>query len=261
MLRFIDSHCHLDFNQLNRILPHILANAKAQGVEEFVVPSVTAKNLAAVNQLSNQYTFIHSAFGLHPCFMEAHEPGHIDTLITYLEKHQPCAVGEIGLDFFITQDSQLRANQLQLFKQQLMLAKQFSLPVILHVRKAHDQVLNCLKMIKFNEGGIVHAFNASRVQADRYINEFQFKLGFGGALTHARATKLRQLASSLPLESLVLETDAPDMPIANMKESYNQPANIGLIAQVLFELREEPKEVIAQQLWLNTYESLRLKSF
>ncbi len=257
-MRFIDSHCHLDFDQLSSILPQVLADATAQGVTEFVVPSVTAKNLAAVNQLSHEHCSIHPAFGLHPCFMHAHQPNHIDILITYLEKFQPCAVGEIGLDFFITQDSVHKADQLQLFKQQLSLAKQFSLPVILHVRKAHDDVLQCLKKIKFDQGGIVHAFNASKVQAERYINEFNFKLGFGGALTHQRATKLRELASSLPLESLVLETDAPDMPLVNMLESYNQPANISLIAQTLFELRKESKEKIAEQLWLNTYECLRL---
>ena len=242
------------------MLPQILADAKVQGVTEFVVPSVTAKNFAAVNTLSHQYSIIHPAFGLHPCFMAAHQVDHIDLLNTYLEKHQPCAVGEIGLDFFITRDSLQRANQLQLFKQQLSLAKLYSLPVILHVRKAHDDVLQCLKKIEFEEGGIVHAFNASKVQAERYINEFNFKLGFGGALTHQRAKKLRQLASSLPLESLVLETDAPDMPLAGMAESYNQPANIRLIAQTLFELRSEPKEVISEQLWLNTYQGLRLAS-
>ncbi len=255
---FIDSHCHLDFVQLNSRLSAVLHNANMQGVTEFVVPSVSHKNFSAVSSLSQQHPSIHAAFGMHPCFMDVHQSQDIEILKSFLENHHPCAVGEIGLDFFITQDDTQRATQIDLFKQQLALAKQFSLPVILHVRKAHDQVLQCLKAIGFKQGGIVHAFNASHVQAERYISEFGFKLGFGGAITHKRATKLRQLASSLPLEALVLETDAPDMPLANMLEDYNQPSNVSLIADVLFELRNETREEIAKQLVINTREGLSL---
>ncbi len=255
---FIDSHCHLDFEQLSSRMSDVLHNANMQGVTEFVVPSVSHENFSAVSHLSQQYPSVHPAFGMHPCFMDLHQSQDIEALKHFLGNHQPCAVGEIGLDFFITQDDTQRAAQINLFKQQLALAKLFSLPVILHVRKAHDQILKCLKEIKFDQGGIVHAFNASHVQAERYIGEFGFKLGFGGAITHKRATKLRQLASSLPLKSLVLETDAPDMPLANMFEDYNQPANVSLIADVLFELRDESREEIANQLIINTRECLGL---
>jgi len=256
---FIDSHCHLDFAPFSENVTHYLQAATEQQVIEFVVPSISAANLAKVLNLSSQYANIHHAFGYHPCFMAQHKPEHIDLLRSYVASHKPCAIGEIGLDFFIEKDPQARAAQMQLFKRQLQLAVEVNLPVILHVRKAHDDVLNLLKKMKFKAAGIVHAFNGSPAQAQRYTQEFGFKLGFGGAITHARATKLRGLVKSLALTDIVLETDAPDMPLANMQGAYNQPANISVIAQVVFELRQEGRIEIERQLEHNARACLNLK--
>lgn len=257
-MAYIDSHCHLDFSVLSTRLEQVLNTAKLADVTEFIVPSVSSKNFQAVSELANNYPCIHSALGMHPCFMDVHTQADLVKLAEAIEQYKPCAVGEIGLDYFITRDQSSRARQLSLFKAQLLIAKQVKLPVILHVRKAHDEVLNCLKSIGFDQGGIVHAFNGSAEQARRYTKQFGFKLGFGGAITHSRATKLRGLAASLPLSDIVFETDAPDMPLADMLDAYNQPANISRIAEVLFSLREENPEEIRQQIRLNTQCSLRL---
>jgi len=255
---FIDSHCHLDFEVLSSRLDAVVKAANAQGVTHFVVPSISVENLDKVLLLSEQYPEIHYAFGLHPCFMHKHKLEQVEVLRQYCLEYAPCAIGEIGLDFFIEKDIAARSTQLQLFEAQLLLAREQNLPVILHVRKAHDQVLKVLKALRFKSGGIIHAFNGSHEQAVRYTQEFAFKLGFGGAITHSRATKLRGLVKQLALEDLVLETDAPDMPLANMPQSYNQPANIRAIAQVIFELRDEDPAQIERQLERNTRSCLNL---
>ena len=135
-------------------------------------------------------------------------PNDLDVLRDYLKQHKPIAIGEIGLDFFIKHYDQIR--QEHFFVEQLKLARDFDLPVLLHIRRAQDTILKHLRQIKVC-GGIAHAFNGSHQQADEFI-KLGFKLGFGGAMTHSRATKLRELATTLPLESIVLETDAPDIP-------------------------------------------------
>ncbi|MEH6445316.1 MAG: TatD family hydrolase [Oceanospirillaceae bacterium] len=257
-MSFIDSHCHLDFPVLHQQLSQILQRAYHQKVTEFIVPSVSADNFRTVINLADTHSNIHFSLGMHPCFMNQHQQQHLALLSDYIAKHNPIAVGEIGLDFFISGDDVAKSAQIELFNAQLTIAKQFKLPVLLHVRKAHDQVLSMLKKIGFTEGGIVHAFNGSAVQAKRYTQEFGFKLGFGGTITHPRATKLRALAAQLPLTDIVLETDAPDMPLANMLETYNQPANISIIADVLCQLRNESALAIAQQIALNTRSCLRL---
>lgn len=255
---FIDSHCHLDFPPFSHDFAGVLAAANRLGVIEFVVPSVKVKNFADVQLLSKQHTVIHHAFGLHPCFMADHTARDIEILEQYCVLHAPCAIGEIGLDFFIERDSGARERQVQLCTAQIQLANSLHLPVLLHVRKAHDQVLSILKKYKFTAGGIVHAFNGSSEQAARYTQEFGFKLGFGGAITHSRATKLRGLVTHLALSDIVLETDAPDMPLANMTQAFNQPANIKVIADVVFDLRRESAEQIEQQLEKNTRSCLNI---
>ncbi|EPJ47050.1 MAG: hypothetical protein OFPII_16230 [Osedax symbiont Rs1] len=257
-MSFIDSHCHLDFGQLAGCFSEILSNARRNNVIEFVVPSISIENIPKVIKLAGDHEFIHMALGLHPCFMDLHLASHIDQLDQLVELNRPIAIGEIGLDFYISVDQQQQQKQLMLFAEQLQLAQRYDLPVILHVRKAHDQVLALLKKHKFYTAGIVHAFNGSFVQAKRYTDEFGFKLGFGGAITHSRALKLRALVSQLPLTDIVLETDAPDMPIANMQQAYNQPANIKQISEVVFELRSEPAIEIERQIESNTRQILGL---
>jgi TatD DNase family protein len=255
---FIDSHCHLDFSVLYDQLEDIFSQAFKNGVTQFIIPSVSADNIEKVQLLAQRYQYVHPAFGLHPCFMNKHKSDHLAYLAEKLDVYQPVALGEIGLDFFIATTKCEQAQQIQLFEQQLHLAQERRLPVILHARKAHDQVLLSLKKSGFSSGGSVHAFNGSLEQANRYINEFGFKLGFGGTLTYTGSKKIRKLAAQLPLSSILLETDAPDMALSGMTEAFNQPGNVKKIAECLYQLREEPAELVEQQVYLNTCECFTL---
>ena len=177
--------------------------------------------------------------------------GDLTTLRGYLRDHRPVAVGEIGLDFFVTHYD--RARQEYFFVEQLKLAREYGLPVLLHTRRALDTVLKHLRRF-YGSGdpstmlrtGIAHAFSGSRQQADELI-KLGFKLGFGGAMTYDRATRLRELAATLPLACIVLETDAPDMAPAFIAHGQaNKPEYLIRIAQTLAELRGIPFDKLAR---------------
>ncbi|ANG61511.1 DNAase [Marinobacterium aestuarii] len=250
-LDLFDSHCHLDFDAFGGWRDQALRNARSAGIRQILLPGVTAQywpRLLQLCQLHAQacehYPLLYPALGMHPCFMAEHRPEHLDLLQQRLAEGEALAVGEIGLDFFIP-DSDAQAQQ-QLLEQQLLLARQFDLPVLLHVRKAHDPMLKTLRRLKLPRGGIVHAFSGSEQQARIYI-DLGFKLGFGGVLSYGRATKLRHLAATLPLESMVLETDAPDMPLSGWREEPNRPERVADVLGVLAQLRAEPVRQIARQ--------------
>jgi TatD DNase family protein len=168
-------------------------------------------------------------------YVDVSQKADIDTLKYYVENYHPVAIGEIGLDYFVTKDN--IEQQSYFFTEQLKLAKQYNLPVILHVRSAIDDVLKSLRRFELH-GGIAHAFNGSFQQAEQFI-ALGFKLGFGGAMTYSRALKIRELASKLPLESIVLETDSPDIPPEWIgSNGRNTPLELSKIAQVLADLRQ-----------------------
>jgi TatD DNase family protein len=175
-------------------------------------------------------------------------PRDLEALREFLKQYPAVAIGEIGLDFFINHYNQTR--QEHFFVEQLKLARDFDLPVLLHIRRAQDTILKHLRQIKVR-GGIAHAFNGSRQQADAFIG-LGFKLGFGGAMTHPRATRLRALAMTLPIEAIVLETDAPDIPPEWLGRARNEPAELARIATVLAELRGISVDEIAEQTAHNT---------
>lgn len=231
---FVDTHCHLDAAEFGNTQADVVREARAVGVTRIVVPSVAGSNFKAVRDLCKQYPGCAPAYGIHPMYTDTAVPRHLDELSDYLKQHKPVAVGEIGLDFFIQHYDQTR--QEHFFVEQLKLARDFDLPVLLHIRRAQDTILKHLRQIKVR-GGIAHAFNGSRQQADEFI-KLGFKLGFGGAMTHTRATKLRELAATLPLESIVLETDAPDIPPDFLDRGLpNEPKYLPRIAQTLADLR------------------------
>lgn len=258
-MSIIDSHCHLDFSVLADNLDDVLARAQQRGVTQYVLPSVTANRFESVLHLARAYPSVHPALGLHPCFCSIHSEFDLEVLSAAVQQNKVCAVGEIGLDLFI--ESPNIDYQKYLFVEQLKIAEKNSLPVIIHVRKAQDMVLQLLKQHRFTQGGIIHAFNGSEQQAYRYINEFGFKLGFGGSLTYPRANKIRKLAADLPLDALVLETDSPDMPLYNMETNVNEPSNTSTVLQVMAGLRSESIACIASQLVLNTRSVLHLDSY
>ena len=242
-MQFIDTHCHLDAAEFGNTQTALIEEANSVGVGRIIIPAVERANFSTVLNLCIQYPTCVAAFGIHPMYVDRAEPEDLNFLGEYLKKYQPIAVGEIGLDFFV--DNFDREKQEFYFSAQLKLAQEFNLPVLLHIRKATDTILKHLRRNPVR-GGIAHAFNGSAQQAAEFI-KLGFKLGFGGAMTFPRATKLRELAATLPLESIVLETDAPDIPPAFLQRGQaNRPGYLPRIAETLAELRNMPIADIAR---------------
>ncbi len=236
----IDTHCHLDALEFDVDRDDVVRSALNLGVSAIVVPAVARANFDGVIALCQRYQSCVYALGIHPMYIQQSRLDDLNALRNYVDKHQPVAIGEIGLDYFLANPKNQPDNiklQTYFFVEQLKIAQQFNLPVILHVRHAVDDVLKQLRKYKVN-GGIAHAFNGSLQQAEQFI-ALGFKLGFGGAMTHTRALRIRALASQLPLASIVLETDAPDMPPAWVENTdRNSPLALMKIAQVLADLRQ-----------------------
>lgn len=242
-LPLIDTHCHLDVEEFDPDRAQVLAAARAAGLVGIVIPAIHAAGWPRLLRLCAAAADLYPALGLHPVYLAQHRPEHIADLERALADSRPLAVGEIGLDF--CQEGLDPARQQALFEAQLVLARSAGLPVLLHARKAHDQVLATLKRLRVR-GGIAHAFNGSLQQAGKYL-DLGFCLGFGGMLTFERSLRLRPLARALPIEAIVLETDAPDLTVATHRGSRNSPAYLPEVLSALAEVRDaDPAELAAQ---------------
>jgi TatD DNase family protein len=246
---FIDTHCHLDAAEFDADRDAVYAAAIAGGVDTLVIPAVSRDNFAAVATTCERYPGCLPAWGLHPMFVDVHRPEHLADLRARIEAQRPVAIGEIGLDLFVDLDY---ATQEYFYVEQLKVAQECELPVLLHCRRANDQLLKHLRKIRVR-GGIAHAFNGSPQQADEFI-KLGFKLGFGGAFTWPRANNLRRLAVDLPLDAIVLETDSPDIPPLWVGRGRNAPGELPRIAQTLAELRQVDLAVVAQATTRNARE-------
>ena len=244
---WIDTHCHLDAPEFDADRDAVVARARAAGVGLLVLPAVEAVHFDRVRALAHAHDCAY-ALGIHPLYAHRADPQDIDRLAQALREHHAdprlVAVGEIGLDGFVPGLD--FALQQRWYEAQLQLARESGLPVILHVRRSADRLLQGLRRHPV-VGGFAHAFNGSAVQAGDFLRR-GFKLGFGGAMTHERALRIRALAASLPPQALVLETDAPDIPpqwlyrtaqqrAAGQAQARNEPAELPRIAQVLASLR------------------------
>ncbi|VAX14535.1 Putative deoxyribonuclease YjjV [hydrothermal vent metagenome] len=253
-MKIFDTHCHLDSPAFDPDRNDVLANSRKQGVKHILVPAIERQGWDNLLSLCEQEKGLYPALGLHPVFIKQHQPQHLEQLEQYLAEHRPLAIGEIGLDFFIDQPN--KDQQRYFFSAQLDIAGQANLPVSLHIRKAHDQVLSLLRKHPVR-GGFAHAFNGSLQQAQQYI-ELGFKLGFGGTLTYEGSRKIRELARVLPLDSIVMETDAPDMVVAAHRGQRNSPEYILDCLHVLAELRDEDPGFIAERTTKNAFTVLGL---
>ncbi|MBL8418908.1 MAG: TatD family hydrolase [Dechloromonas sp.] len=229
----IDTHCHLDAAEFEADRDAVHAAALAGGVERIVVPAVAVDGFQKAKTVVERYPGCVAAYGIHPLYVMQAKEADLAVLRDWLAKETPVAVGEVGLDGYVTDVDP--GCQEFFFVEQLKLAREFDLPVLLHVRRAVDQILKHLRRIRVR-GGIAHAFNGSRQQADQFI-KLGFKLGFGGAMTFSGSTRIRALAAELPLDAIVLETDAPDIPPAWLGGGRNTPGELPRIAAVLAELR------------------------
>ncbi|RUO64923.1 TatD DNase family protein [Pseudidiomarina planktonica] len=251
MLPLFDTHCHLDFEAFDQDRDAVVERAQHAGVTAIMVPGTSREQQSAVNAVQAKYpdTLI-TGVGLHPYFIENHSMDDGDWLAQQLADKPQLVVGEIGLDATIDHADKQR----QLFEQQLDLAAKFERPVILHHRKTLDEMVPMIKKVRDklpDTGGIIHAFSGSMQQAESYV-ELGFKLGIGGTITYTRAQKTRAVVSELPLSALVLETDAPDMPLAGYQGQRNEPARCRKVFEVLLELRAEPESEVRSALWRNT---------
>lgn len=230
----IDTHTHLDFPDFDADRQALMAESRALGVRQMVVLGVYQGNWQRVWELVQSDPELHAAFGLHPVYLEDHRPEHLTELgdwLTRLAGHrQLCAVGEIGLDYFI--ETLDRERQQALFEAQLQLAVDFNLPALIHVRRSHAAVIATLKRFKLKRAGIIHAFAGSQEEAREYI-KLGFKLGLGGAATWPQALRMHRVLARLPLESVVLETDSPDMAPAMFPGQRNSPAHLPAICKAL----------------------------
>ncbi|WP_148716571.1 TatD family hydrolase [Chitinolyticbacter meiyuanensis] len=247
---FIDSHCHLDAPEFDADRDAVVARARAAGIVQQVVPAITVATFEQTRTMRDRYGTA-LAFGLHPIYIAEHRDEHLDVLAEWLRRESPVAVGEIGLDFYV--EGLDAARQIAVFEAQLKLARDVDLPVIVHIRRSQDQVLKYLRKWQV-QGGIAHAFNGSRQQADEFI-KLGFALGFGGAMTYSGSKRIRKLAAELPLEAIVLETDSPDIApawLAGSPPGRNEPDQLPRIASVLAELRGCDVATIAEQTRANT---------
>ncbi len=255
-MELVDTHCHLDIEECFPRFEETLGRAKAAGVRDFIFPGVTRAGWGRMMDLSRRVEGLHAAPGLHPMYLARHRAEHLKELSELAGQDGVVAIGEIGLDYFV--DNLNRSVQQQLFEAQLQIASQNRLPVLLHVRKAHDQVLATLRRKRFPYGGIVHAYNGSLQQAHHFIR-MGFCISVCGTLTYDRARKIRQIAAELPRDSLVIETDAPDIPPAGHKGESNLPEYLPEVLDALAELRGEPREIAASYTTENARRVLKLK--
>lgn len=247
---WIDTHCHLDASEFGLESDATAELAAQSGVSKIVIPAVERANFAAVRALAGGHANCAYALGIHPMYVPQALEGDLDVLRAEAEAamHDPrfIAIGEIGLDFFVPElnETPLREKQEYFYGEQLKLARDLGLPVLLHVRRSQDVILKYLRRICVR-GGVAHAFNGSFHQAQEFIR-LGFKLGFGGAMTFPRALQIRRLAAQLPLDAIVLETDAPDIPPVWRHPERNSPEELPRIGEVLAELRGMTVEQIAK---------------
>lgn len=264
MLRWIDSHCHLDAPEFSADRDTCRQQARKVGVLHCIYPAVFPQNFLQVQQLAHAYGDSY-AIGIHPLYVDSLASDALDQLDEFLFHHQHdtrlVAIGEIGLDYYDPKvnSPELRNKQWLVYLHQLKLAHKYKLPVLLHSRQSVDHVLKGIRQVMTGQsyGGLAHAFNGSLQQASAFL-KFGFKLGFGGACTYPRALHLQSLIKQLPMNAIVLETDSPDMlprwlyktmAERNMghTQSRNHPAQIPAIAQFIADYKSLSLSELAQQ--------------
>ena len=255
---WVDTHCHLDAPEFARNLSEFIHAAAKNNVQAILLPAVKASDCPQVRELTNQYSQqipgLVYTLGIHPLYTNQAIEGDIAVLeqeiSSSLSDPRFVGIGEIGLDYFV--ENLDPHKQEYFFNAQLDLAQKFQLPVVLHVRRSQDAILKALRCRKI-PGGIAHAFNGSFQQAEQFI-DLGFKLGFGGSATYERALQIRRLLVELPIDSIVTETDSPDIPPAWLREegiAFNEPAFLPRIARQLAAIRGVNEVEFSTAVWRN----------
>jgi len=241
VIELVDSHAHIDVAEFDADRTQVLARARAAGVSRQVVPAISLAGFDKLKVLCASEPGLHPAYGLHPMYLAEHQPAHLEALREWLERERPVAVGECGLDFHVEGlDIELQRSY---FRAQAELAREFDLPLILHARRAVEEVIATLRSVG-NTSGVVHSFGGSREQAAQ-LWKLGFCIGLGGPLTYERAHRLRAIAADMPLEFLLLETDAPDQPLHGHQGARNEPALLTEVCDCVAALRGTNRDEIA----------------
>ena len=240
-MRLVDSHSHFDVSAFDHDRDAAHARALAAGVDRQVLPAVDAHTWPQLRRVCAAYPGLYPAYGLHPVYLETHRRHDLASLREWIEHERPLAVGECGLDYYV--EGLNRDEQQHYFDGQLALAAEFDLPLVVHARRAVDAVIASIRRFP-GVRGVVHSFPGSPEQAAQ-LHKLGWLLGVGGPVTYERANRLRKLVASMPINQLLLETDAPDQPDADQRGRRNEPALLPRVLAAVAELRGEPPEAVA----------------
>lgn len=259
-MKFFDSHCHFDFADFDLDRKEIWHECNTQGIHYLMIPGVAPDQWSAAINIARQHKNIYCSVGLHPWWIKSDEISeqyfaHLKQQLADNIHQKNCyALGECGLDAVVETPLALQQQVLDIH---LQLAQETSLPLIIHCRKAHNELLQQLKKYNLPGGGVIHGFSGSYDMAAQYW-AMDFRLGIGGTITYERANKTREAVKQLPLEAILLETDAPDMPLHGKQGERNSPINIIAIAQTLADLRGESLEHVAAQTTRNAQQLFKI---
>jgi len=241
VIALIDSHSHIDAGEFDADRPDVLARARDAGVTRQIVPAIALSGFENLRDLCRDEAGLFPAYGLHPMYLAEHAPAHLDALAQWIERERPVAVGECGLDFYV--EGLDRDAQQRYLDAQLKLARDHDLPVILHARRAFDDVAAAIRRVG-GLRGVVHSFSGSEEQALQFFR-LGFHVGIGGPVTYERAQRLRAIVASMPIEWLLLETDSPDQPLSGHRGERNEPAYLVEVLDCVAALRGESRESVA----------------
>lgn len=241
-MELVDTHCHLDVPEFDADRDDVVRRAREAGVTRIVVPAIDAAAWPQLRRVCGANEGLHAAYGLHPLLLADHRPEHLRKLRGWIERERPVAIGECGLDFYV--DALDRDAQQRYFQTQLELAREFELPLIVHARRAVEQVVLAIRAVG-GLRGVVHSYAGSLEQA-RQLHELGFLVGLGGPVTYARAKRLRKVAAQVPLDQLLLETDAPDQPDCESRGTRNEPARLLRVLAEIAKLRGMEPEALAE---------------
>lgn len=249
-----DSHSHLDAPEFDGDRAAVMQRALDAGVSEQLVPAVDHDSWPKLREVCAADPGLHPAYGLHPMYLDRHRPEHLPALREWIERERPRAIGECGLDFFV---EGLDPEQQRFYlRKQLELAREFDLPVVLHARRAVEEITAMLRGIG-GLRGVIHSYSGSEEQA-RQLFGLGFMLGIGGPLTYDRAQRLHRLVAAMPIEFLLLETDSPDQPGSIHRGQRNEPAHLQFVLETVARLRDEDPGEIASATRANARRLLRL---
>lgn len=253
----IDSHIHLDDERFDADREQVMERARQQDVRGMVVPAVHRRSWARIAALARSHADVFPAYGLHPVFQPQHEPGDLEALPDWLDTHPAIAVGEIGLDHFVEQVD--RETQQSCFSRQLAIANERQLPVIIHARQAVEAVILAVRK-EPGLRGVVHSFSGSEDQARRLF-DLGFLVGLGGPLTYPGAHRLHRLVATMPIDQLLLESDAPDQPGVEHRGRRNEPAWVRTTLSHVARLRDADEEAVAAATSANAERLFGLRAF